>query len=71
MEKLKSVGSVLLTLGILSILLSLVHLQIKGMDIFGQYKRYVEIGSIVIGVVILIITKVFDKGKNDTEDHNK
>lgn len=69
MEKLKSVGSVLLTLGIISILLSIVHLEIKGMGIFGQYKIYVEVGSIVIGTIILIITKVLDKGKNETEDH--
>ncbi|HCL02842.1 MAG TPA: hypothetical protein DHW61_10600 [Lachnoclostridium phytofermentans] len=70
MEKLKSFGSVLLILGILSIILSFLNLQFKAMNIFGEYKRYVEVGSIVLGVLILIITKVFDKGKNETEDHN-
>ncbi len=70
MEKLKSFGSVLLVLGIISLLLSLVNLQFKGMDIFGQYKRYVEIGCIVIGLLSLIVSKLLGKGKSETEDQN-
>ncbi len=64
-ENVKYIGIVLIFLGALSKLLSVVNLQFKGMDIFGQYKSYVELGCIVIGLLLFIVAKIIDKSKND------
>lgn len=68
MEKLRSVGSVLLTLGIASFLLSLVNLEFRVLGFLGEYKVYVEIGSVVIGLILIGVSKLM--GKNENEEQN-
>lgn len=68
MEKVKSVGSVLVILGVLSFLLSLVNLQFKALGFLGEYKIYVEIGSVVIGLLLILFTKVVNKSEDNNQN---
>jgi uncharacterized YccA/Bax inhibitor family protein len=69
-NKLTKVGAVLFTFGILSFLLSLVNLQFKALSFLGEYKIYVEIASIVIGLIIMLVAKFGNKDKNGNEEQN-
>lgn len=68
MEKLKSIGSVMITLGVASFLLSLVNLQFKLLGFLGEYKVYVEIGSIIVGLILFGIAQLLSK--KTTEEEN-
>lgn len=68
MEKVKSVGSVLLTVGIISYLLSLVNLEFKALSILGEYKLYAEISSVVIGLILILFAKIMNKNDDEKQE---
>ncbi len=70
MEKLKEVGSVMVILGVASYLLSLVGLQFKALSFLGGYKVYVEIASIVLGVLFIVVAKLTSKKEDATVEDN-
>lgn len=69
MDKLKEVGSVMIILGVASYLLSLVNLQFKALSFLGGYKFYIEIASIVLGILFIVVAKLTsNKEDANTED---
>lgn len=70
MDNLSSIGATFITLGIISILLSVVNLQFKALGFLGEYKIYVEIGSIIIGIIIMIIGRIINKNKKQDGEQN-
>lgn len=71
MDKLKEVGSVMVILGVVSYLLSLVNLQFKALSFLGNNKVYIEIASIVIGLLFIIIAKLMSKKENENKNENE
>lgn len=67
LEKISKVGGVLFILGVLSLLLSLVGLQFKALGFLGEYKQYVEIASIIIGLILMLAARVLGNNNNGNE----
>lgn len=68
MSNLKALGCVMVMLGAASYLLSLVNLQFKGLSFLGEYKIYVEVGSIIIGLIFIVISTVLEKFRKSKQD---
>ncbi len=66
-EKISKVGAFLFVIGLISLGLSFVGLQFKFLFFLGEYRRTVEIASIVIGVILLLVAKAFG-GNNNNEN---
>ncbi|WOO37722.1 hypothetical protein R2R35_04285 [Anaerocolumna sp. AGMB13020] len=66
-DKVSKVGAFLFVIGLISLALSFVGLQFKFLFFLGEYRRTVEIASIVIGVILLLIAKVFGNNNNENE----
>lgn len=66
LEKISKVGVALFLLGVVSFLLSLVDLQLKAFSFLGEYKRYVEYASIIIGLILMIAAKVLGNNSNNS-----
>lgn len=66
-EKISKVGAFLFVIGLISLGLSFVGLQFKFLFFLGEYRRIVEIASIVIGVILLLVAKAFG-GNNNNEN---
>jgi hypothetical protein len=67
-EKISKVGAFLFVIGLISLGLSFVGLQFKFLFFLGEYRRTVEIASIVIGVILLLVAKVFGNNNNNENE---
>ncbi|WFR58085.1 hypothetical protein QA584_03200 [Anaerocolumna sp. AGMB13025] len=68
MEKLMKAGTGIFGLGLISFLLSLVGLEFRSMRFLGEYKLYVEIACVVIGLILILIAKYGNKRMDDKLD---
>jgi glucose uptake protein GlcU len=68
LDNLFAVGGMLIVMGVLSFLLSLVNLEFKALSFLGENKTYIEIASIVIGIILVLVSKVITKNFLKDED---
>jgi hypothetical protein len=57
-------GIALIVLGVLSFLLPVVGLQLKGLHIFGEYRVMVGIGAIALGAILVAAAKLIGTSRS-------
>ena len=57
-------GIALIVLGVLSFLLPFVGLQIKGLQLLGEYQVMVGIGAIAVGAALFAAAKLMGSSKS-------